>query len=63
MNVQLLPRSVMLMLYAIILLDHTTAVAKQDSLVTEKRAQMQVKRKEEYSRAVFTELPKKYLLN
>ena len=63
MNVQLPPRSVMLMLYAIILLDHTTAVAKQDSLVTEKRAQMQVKRKEDYSRAVFTELPKKYLLN
>ena len=52
MNVQLLPWSVMRMLYAAIPLDLISAVAKQDSLVTENRAQVKINKMLSYLKAV-----------
>ena len=52
MNVQLLPWSVMRILYAAIPLDLISAVAKQDSLVTENRAQVKINERLSYVKAV-----------
>ena len=52
MNVQLLPWSVMRILYAAISLDLISAVAKQDSLVMENRAQVKINKRLSYLKAV-----------